>query len=111
VTARAFEEMSWGKALGYGVRFIVYIILWAIIGGIIAAAGGLLIAGSLNITYDSATQQWQASNLNLGGLVGAVIVIVIGEIVVIMGAIASYFKLMSKLFSETLPAAQQRAPP
>lgn len=104
-------EMSWGKALGYRGRFVAYIILWAIIGGIIVAAGALLIVGSVNITYDSATQQWQASGLSWGGLVGGVIVIVIGEAVVILGAIASYFKLMSKLVSETFPSAQTRPPP
>jgi hypothetical protein len=44
-------EISWGKALGYGARYIVYIIVWAIIGAIIVAAGGLMIAASVNIRH------------------------------------------------------------
>ena len=31
-------EISWEKAFGYGIRFILFIILWAIIGGLIAVA-------------------------------------------------------------------------
>ena len=34
-------EISWGKALGYGVRYIAYIIVWAIIGGLIVAGGAI----------------------------------------------------------------------
>jgi hypothetical protein len=104
-------EISWGKALGYGGRFIAYIILWAILGTIIVIAGGAVLAGSLNITYDSATQQWQSTDLNWGGLIAGVIIIVVGEIIVILGAIASYFKLMSKLMNETSPTTQPRPPP
>lgn len=104
-------EISWGKALGYGARYIVYIILWAIIGAIIIAAGGLMIWASVNITYNSVTEQWESTDLNIGGLIAGVIVIVIGEVVVILGAISSYFKLMSKLITETIPAAQSHPPP
>jgi uncharacterized membrane protein len=45
-------EISWEKAFGYGIRFILFIILWAIIGGLIAVAGGLMIASSVNITFN-----------------------------------------------------------
>jgi len=103
-------EISWGKALSYGVRYIVYIIIWAIIGAIIVAAGGLMIAGSANIRFNQATQQWESTSLNVGGLIGGIIVIVVGEVVVILGAISSYFKLMSKLITETLPTAQPPPP-
>jgi hypothetical protein len=52
-----------------------------------------------------------STGLNIGGLIAGVIVIVIGEVVVILGAISSYFKLMSKLITETIPAAQSHPPP
>lgn len=103
-------EISWGKALGYGARYIVYIIIWAIIGVVIVAAGGLMIAASVNIRFNTVTQQWESTGLNAGGLVGGVIVMVVGEIVVILGAISSYFKLMSKLITETVPASQPPPP-
>ena len=104
-------EISWGKALGYGARYIVYIIVWAIIGAIIVVAGGLMIWGSVNVTYNSVTDQWEMTDLNIGGLIAGVVVIVIGEVVVILGAISSYFKLMSRLIAETIPGAQSHPPP
>jgi len=104
-------EISWGKAFGYGGRFILFIIVWAIIGGIIAAAGGLMIASSVNITWNSNTQQFETTGTNLGGVLSGIIVIIVGEIVVILGAISTYFKLMSKLISEAAGTAQHPPPP
>jgi hypothetical protein len=104
-------EISWGKAFGYGLRFILFIIVWAIIGGLIAVAGGMMIASSVNITWNSTTQQFETSGTNLGGVLAGIGVIIIGEIVVILGAISTYFKLMSKLVSETAGTAQHPPPP
>lgn len=106
---RKMVEISWGKAFGYGLRFVVFIILWAIVGVIIAAAGGLTIAASANIKYNADTQQFDLTGVNMGGVVGGVIIIAIGAAVVILGAISSYFKLMSKLVTETV--SQQQLPP
>jgi hypothetical protein len=102
-------EISWGKAFGYGARFILYVIVWAIVGVLIAFAGGLVIASSVNITFDSVT--WNTSNVNLGGILGGIVIIIVGEIVVILGAISSYFKLMSKLISESGSAMPRPPPP
>lgn len=104
-------EISWGKALGYGARYIAYIILWAIIGAVIVVAAALMIAASVNISFNTATGQWESTGLNIGALIGGVIVIIIGGVVVILGAISSYFKLMSKLITESLPATQPHPPP
>ena len=104
-------EISWGKAFGYGARYILYVIVWAIVGVLIAFAGGLVIASSVNITFDSVTQTWNTSNLNLGGMLGGIVIIIVGEIVVILGAISSYFKLMSKLISESGSAMPRPPPP
>jgi hypothetical protein len=104
-------EITWGEALGYGLRYVIYIIVWAIIGGLIMVGGGLFIAASVNITFNQGTQQWETSGLNLGSLITGIIVIVIGELVVILGAIAAYFKLMSRLITEASYAIPQRPPP
>jgi hypothetical protein len=104
-------EITWGKALGYGLRYVIYIIVWAIIGGLIMVGGGLFIAASVNITVNPDTQQWETSGLNLGSLIAGIIVIVIGELVVILGSIAAYFKLMSRLITEAGSATLQRPPP
>lgn len=104
-------EISWGKAFGYGVRFILFIIVWAIIGGLIAVAGGWMIASSVNITWNSTTQQFETAGTNLGGILMGIVVIIIGEIVVILGAISTYFKLMSKLISEAAGTTQHPPPP
>ncbi|MGD0978081.1 MAG: hypothetical protein ABR962_02950 [Candidatus Bathyarchaeia archaeon] len=104
-------EISWGKALGYGVRYIAYIILWAIIGGLIVAGGAITIVASANIKYDSTSQTFDTSGMNLGGVILGVIIIVIGEILIILGAIASYFKLMARLITETDTSMPPRPPP
>ncbi len=103
--------ISWGKALGYGVRYIVFIIVWAIIGGLIVAGGAITITASANIKYDSTTQTFDTSGMNLGGVILGVVIIIVGEIVIIIGAIASYFKLMAKLITETGSAILPRPPP
>jgi hypothetical protein len=104
-------EISWGKAFGYGIRFILFIILWAIIGGLIAVAGGLMIASSVNITFNPDTAQFNTTGTNLGGILAGVIVILVGEVVVVLGVISTYFKLMSKLITETGSATQHPPPP
>jgi len=104
-------EISWGKAFGYGLRFILFIIVWALIGGVIAAAGGFMIATSVNITWNSTTNQIEWGGTNLGGIFAGIVVIIIGEIIVILGAISTYFKLMAKLVSEATGTTQQRPPP
>lgn len=104
-------EISWGKAFGYGIRFILFIILWAIIGGLIAVAGGLMIASSVNITFNPNTAQFNTTGTNLGGILAGVIVILVGEVVVVLGVISTYFKLMSKLITETGSATQHPPPP
>jgi hypothetical protein len=104
-------EITWGNALGYGLRYVIYIIVWAIIGGLIMVGGGLFIAGSINISFNQSTQLWETSGLNLGSLIAGIVVMVIGELVVILGAIAAYFKLMSRLITEALSTTPQRPPP
>jgi hypothetical protein len=108
---KAMVEISWGKAFGYGGRYILYVIVWAIVGGMIMFAGGLVIASSINIRYNSYTSQWESTGFNIGTLILSLIIMVIGELVVILGVISSYFKLMSKLITETVSSTTQNPPP
>ena len=82
-----------------------------IIGGLIAVAGGLMIASSVNITFNPNTAQFNTTGTNLGGILAGVIVILVGEAVVVLGVISTYFKLMSKLITETGSATQHPPPP
>jgi hypothetical protein len=104
-------EISWGKAFGYGLKFILFIIVWAIIGGVVAIPGGMMIASSVSITWNSTTQQFETAGTNLGGILTGVAVIIIGALIVILGAISTYFRLMSKLVSESAGTTQRPPPP
>ncbi|MBS7649226.1 hypothetical protein KEJ17_06275 [Candidatus Bathyarchaeota archaeon] len=89
------EEFSWGKAFGYALRYIAFVILWYIIGGLIMVAGVamMLSAVSLGPPYYMPT-------FNPGAVIGGIIVIIIGLIITILGSMAAYFKIMSRLISE-----------
>jgi hypothetical protein len=45
-------EISWGKAFAYGLRYIVYIIVWAIVGGLIVGGGAatIVVGGGLTMS-------------------------------------------------------------
>jgi uncharacterized membrane protein len=104
-------EISWGKAFGYGGRYILYVIVWAIVGGLIMFAGGLVIASSITIRFNTYTQQWESTGFNIEALILSIAIMVIGELVVILGVISSYFKLMSRLITETVSSTTQNPPP
>ncbi|HGE70760.1 TPA: hypothetical protein ENX78_07995 [Candidatus Poribacteria bacterium] len=103
------SEISWGKAFGYALRYILYIIVWIIIGGVIAGAGFMMMAGSVQ----TSTGYWGVPEVtyNAGALIGGIILIIIGWIIALLGSMASYFKIMSRLIRESTPETLQRPPP
>jgi hypothetical protein len=101
------KEIGWGKAFKYAGKFLVYAIVWLIIGFVFAAAGLAVISSSLHlagtlfpeITYDA------------GKLFAGIILLVAGCVIMILGAMASYFKIMSALIAESVSGENLPAPP
>ena len=109
-------EISWGRAFGYALRYILYIIAWVIIGGIIAVAGIMMIAGSVPYTGSLGRVAYNSGALTgviipynfFRALIGGIVLIIIGWIIAFFGSMASYFKIMSKLIVESTPPTSQQ---
>jgi hypothetical protein len=105
-------EIGWIKAFGYSLRYILYIIIWLIIGGVIAGMGVMIIAESVgvNISFLGTSGITPQVKYNFNALVSGIILIIIGWIVAFLGSMAAYFKIMSKLIRESLPEILQGPP-
>ncbi|MEM2123698.1 MAG: zinc ribbon domain-containing protein [Candidatus Bathyarchaeia archaeon] len=90
---RSAVEFSWGKSFRYAVRYILYAILWIIIGGIIMGVGMGIIAASMEL------RAGVMPTFGAGAAVG-IITTIIGLIIMYLGTMASYFKIMSRLIYE-----------
>lgn len=93
-------EIGWGGAFGYALKYIVYTILWLIIGGIFIVAGSMMIGLSFT-SYTSAPMNLNYIISNVGKFITGIILIIIGWIIMFLGSMASYFKIMSKLIRES----------
>lgn len=95
----SIKELSWKRAFGYALRYIIYVILWVIIGGLIMMAGVAMIVSSAS--YVPSGPPYYMPTFNLGVAIGGIIVIIIGLIIIVLGSMAAYFKIMSRLINET----------
>jgi len=89
-------EIGWGRAFGYAIRYVIYVLAWWIIGGILMGVGFTLIASSI-VYYG-----WRMS-IDYGLLIGGIIIVFIGLVIAMFGSLATYFKLMSRLVRESVP--------
>ena len=87
-------EFSWGKAFGYALRYILYAILWIIIGGLIMGAGIGMMMTSMR------PGPFGIPAFEPGASIVGVIVMIIGLIIIYLGTMAAYFKIMSRLVYE-----------
>ncbi|MEZ0345255.1 MAG: hypothetical protein ABWK01_01720 [Infirmifilum sp.] len=82
------EELSWRKAFSYALSYVAYVIIYIVIGCFTVLAGEWLMQAGMR------------GSINIGAIIGGIIVIVVGLIIVMLGCAAAYFKLMSRLISE-----------
>jgi hypothetical protein len=40
-------EIGWGRAFGYAVRFLVFSIIWVVVGGLLVGVGVAMVLASL----------------------------------------------------------------
>ncbi|MGC8850288.1 MAG: hypothetical protein ACP5QI_07435 [Candidatus Bathyarchaeia archaeon] len=90
---RGVVEFSWGKSFHYAVRYILYAILWIIVGGIIMGVGLGILAATTKLGA------WGLPRFGAGAAMG-IITTIIGLVIIYLGAMASYFKIMSRLIYE-----------
>ncbi len=88
-------EFSWGKSFSYAIRYILYAILWIVIGGLIMGVGVGTIAASVRIGADGIPRF-------LPGVAMGLIATIVGLIIMYLGLMATYFKIMSRLIYEAI---------
>jgi len=101
------SEISWMEAIGYAIRYIIYVIVWGIIGGLFIFAG----VAMMFPTFGSGYMGYPYPQFDIGRVILGLLVALIGYAIIVVGSMASYFKLMSKLISESIPSASLRPPP
>jgi hypothetical protein len=102
------DEISWSEAFNYALKYIIYIIVWMIVGFLIAGAGIALMIGPMHITPGGWVPQITP---NFGALVGGILLVIIGWFIAFIGSMASYFKIMSKLIRESVSKPKQELLP
>ena len=90
---RGVAEFSWGRSFRYALRYILYAITWIVIGGIVMGVGIGAIAASTVLGAGG------MPTFGAGAAVG-IIITIIGWIIMALGTMASYFKIMSRLIYE-----------
>jgi hypothetical protein len=101
-------EIGWGRAFGYAVRFLVFSIIWVVVGGLLVGVSVAMVLASLGISYGWPTRSYgytPSTGVNLGLLVGGVVAVVAGAAVAGLGTLATFFKLTSRLVGESVPRA------
>jgi len=91
------RELSWGEAFEYAMRFVIYAIPWIIVGGLLLWWGVSLIASAKTSDFYP-----DVVALTTQG----VFVLIVGLTVFMLGVMATFFKLMSRLISEAIPRSQ-----
>ncbi len=86
--------MRWGKALSYGIKFFLMSFAFTIVGALMLAS-----ALSIRVTTDGGGY---VISLDLATLnnVGALTLAIMGLMVIVIGNVASFFKLLSEVMRE-----------
>lgn len=92
--------ISWGRAFGYAVRFVLYSLLWVILGGILILAGIWIATSGFSGVMGFEWWQTQLARHPAGSITIGVLLMILGYIIAALGSIATYFKLMAELIVE-----------
>ncbi|MEB3806519.1 MAG: hypothetical protein GSR73_03285 [Desulfurococcales archaeon] len=96
------KEISWGKAFIYALKFAVLSLVWLLVGGILMVAGIVMATGG-NAPIPSLldNHQFETHASSLATVTTGAILVIVGYLTAILGSIATYFKLVSRLIVET----------
>jgi uncharacterized membrane protein len=91
------KEISWGRAFNYAIKYVLYILLWTIVGGILIAIGFTMVG--VGFPYHPGGTPYHHP---IGTVLAGLTLILIGYLIIILGAAASLFKLLSRLIVDTI---------
>ena len=101
------KEIGWGRAFKYAGKFLVYAVVWLIIGSAFTAAGVMMIGFPTPFAVTPPPQ----ITYNPWRLFAGIILLVAGWVITALGVMASYFKVMSALIAESVSGENLPAPP
>lgn len=95
--------IAWGRAFRAAFMVCLYSLIWWIIGGALIAAG----VGS---AYYSGYSYYNGNNYGGLGSIGGIIIAIIGYVILVLGTLASYFKVNTDLILEYMPYCKYSNP-
>jgi len=102
--------MPWGTAFKRALIYVLWLIVWGIIGGIFIAVGAFSIAGTF--VSSVITSPEAAGAMLLGGSVFGLAMIFIGYVIIALGSVATFIRLIYSLsYEASLQASGKGLPP
>ncbi len=87
--------VSWSRAFGAAGLYVAFLIIWTVVGGILIFAG-IFTTGTL-ITYDpySGLPRFNPAGIGIG-----LVLLIIGYVIILLGSLATFFKIASEVIAE-----------
>jgi len=102
-------SMPWGTAFKRAFIYVLWLIVWGIIGGIFIGVGVFSMAGTF--VSSMMTSPEAAGAMLLGGSIFGLAMIFIGYVIIALGSLATFIRLIYSLSYEASLQAVGRGPP
>jgi hypothetical protein len=102
-------SMPWGTAFKRAFIYVLWLIVWGIIGGIFIGVGVFSMAGTF--VSSMITNPEAAGAMLLGGSIFGLAMIFIGYVIMALGSVATFIRLIYSLSYEASLQASGRVPP
>ena len=107
--------VSWIRALRAGIETILYSLGWYVIGIILAGFGGFLAGGSFySLLYGFFAPMLPSEYapslppINTVTLIAGILLILVGVIVMVLGTLATFYKIASEVVAEEVQSRAAR---
>jgi len=101
-------SMPWGTAFKRAFIYVLWLIVWGIIGGIFIGVGVFSMAGTF--VSSMMTNPEAAGAMLLGGSIFGLAMIFIGYVIIALGSVATFIRLIYSLSYEASLQASGRMP-
>jgi len=103
-------SIAWGTAFKRAFVYVLWLIVWGIIGGIFIGVGIFSMAGTF--VSSMMTSPESAGAMLMGGSIFGLAMILIGYIIILLGSIATFIRLIYSLsYEASLQASGRGLPP
>jgi len=94
--------VTWGRAFKAAFVYVLFLLGWVILGGVVLSIGiASMAAGAGGLfTIDPITGQPTVNFGTLTASVGGLITAIVGYLIIILGCIATMFKIFSEIVAE-----------